>query len=138
MLRLYCYIVMLFLITACSGDEQPYHPIPSVPVDIQLNLTNLTYQQLTGQGWQYFSGGVKGIIVLKDNGIYRAFDRACTYQSAESCAQIDIHSSTLYLLDEGCCESTFDRTGAPTSGPASINLREYSVILDGDWLYIYN
>lgn len=125
-------------LSSCGEESLPYHPVPSVPVNIEFNLTNLQYQPLQQQGWQYLPGGVRGIVILKEGGIYRAFDRNCPYQPQESCAQVDMHSSTLYLIDEGCCESTFNKQGIPTGGPAAMSLREYSVTQDGNYLYIYN
>jgi hypothetical protein len=124
--------------SGCERESNLRHPVPYVPVNLEINLRLISNQPLQQQGYQYYGGGVRGIVVINQGGIYTAFERNCPYQPQDSCATVSMHSSTLYLEDANCCQSTFDKTGNPTSGPAKFGLLQYTTSVDGDYLYVYN
>lgn len=113
--------------------------VPHVIVNVEINLNDIDNVDLSQiGGYIYVEGGVRGIILRRESqDIYRAFDRNCTFQPADECAVVDMHSSGFYMEDT-CCNSTFDLSGFPTGGPAEYPLREYGVAVAGDILYIYN
>lgn len=127
---------LLVLVAACS-EEDPQAQIPFATVDIEINLQDLRYQSLHTEGWLYLNGGVRGIVLIKENTQYRAFERNCTYQPRDTCARVDMHSSGFYLIDD-CCKSQFDKTGNVTNGPASQPLLQYTTYQNGNFLIIRN
>lgn len=128
----------LWLLLACSSDDETISPIPVVPVYEEINLTNIQYQPLQNQGWIYLDGGYKGLLIIKDGNTYRVFDRACSYDFQEACGQADMDGSGFFIEDADCCESTFDLFGQPTGGPAQLPLQAYSAFVTGNQLIIQN
>lgn len=118
------------------GDD----PIPIVNFpDFVINLTAPEYQPLTINGGykEINSIGVRGVIVYRqDASTFRAFERNCPFRPNEACATVNVHSSSLYMVDP-CCNSTFAfSNGAPTGGVASRPLRQYTTQLSGFQLTI--
>jgi hypothetical protein len=122
---------------ACTPDLSDAN-IPFVPfTPIQINLNLPDYNSLrTNGGYKYIDGGVRGIILYhKSNSEYFAFERNCSYHPNDACATVDVHISTLYMLDP-CCNSTFDFSGKPSGGIAWRPLRQYEVLVTGTDLTI--
>ncbi|EMR02664.1 Rieske (2Fe-2S) protein [Cesiribacter andamanensis] len=130
--------LMAMLFTACD-EEEPQGSIPYVPVYIEINLDDLRYQNLNSGGWVYLEGGIRGIVLIKESDSrYLAFERTCTYQPQEECARVEMHPTGIYLHDESCCGSQFDRRGQVLKGPASQPLRQYATARNGVYLIISN
>jgi hypothetical protein len=130
------YSVMLFS-AACTPDLSDAN-IPFSPFSpIQINLNLPAYNALrTNGGYKYIDGGVRGIILYhKSNSEYLAFERNCSYHPNDACATVEVHISTLYMLDP-CCNSTFDFLGKPSGGVAWRPLRQYEVLVTGTDLTI--
>jgi hypothetical protein len=127
---------MLFL-EACTPDLSdasiPFQPF----TQIQINLNLPDYNSLrTNGGYKYIDGGVRGIILYHKSGSeYFAFERNCSYHPNDACATVEVHISTLYMLDP-CCNSIFDFSGKPTGGVAWRPLRQYEVLVTGTDLTI--
>jgi hypothetical protein len=135
-------IILIFpLLQICGGCEQqaPEQSIPFAAVNIDINVTNLQYLDLQSNGgYVYLEGGYKGIIVYHEGGgVYRAFERACTFDPRSSCPPLVVDDSGLFLVHD-CCSSAFSFEGDPTGGPASQNLLQYAVFVDGNLLLIRN
>ena len=132
------FFILLFLALACQPAVED-SGIPNVDVNIEINLNdidNLALKQIGG--YKYIVGGVRGIIVRQESlNVYKAYDRNCTFQPLGLSSEVEIHSSGFYMEDLSC-ESTFDLSGFPTGGPAEFPLKEYSVSLAGDILFIFN
>ena len=113
--------------------------IPNVAVNIQINLQNITYSKLTVDGgWVYLNGGNRGIILYRASSTnFLAFERTCSYYPGNACARVRVAPSNFSLQDT-CCNSYFDFTGVPTSGPATLQLKQYLVTLNGYLLNITN
>ena len=141
MMRRYIYLFFfLFNFISSCDNNYPEERIPYVYVEVDINLNNLQYQDLRNPGgYVYYDAGYKGLIIYHEgNGIYRAFDRACTYDpNAANCDPIVIDDSGLFMIHK-CCKSTFSFNGNPTGGPASLNLVEYRTYVDGIYLKIRN
>jgi len=112
------YIFCLLSLAACNSSPID-DLIPNVPVNIELNLSdidNLALQQIGG--FVYLDGGVRGIILIRTSfDTYEAMDRNCTYQPTSSQAIVSMDSSGFFMEDKSC-QSTFNLSGIPTGGPA--------------------
>ncbi len=131
-------LLALCVTTACD-DNSSEDQIPPAIVNETINLTNQQYQNLQFIGGHTtIAGGVRGIILYRaSSDEYRAFERNCSFQPLESCARVMVESSGLFMIDT-CCNSSFDFSGFPTGGPATLPLRVYNTLLEGDFLQITN
>jgi len=135
----FCAIICF---SAC--EEQPINEtIPFSFVNHDINLDLIQYQSLRNLGGYIYldeqgNSGYRGIIVYNEgNGIYKAFERACTFDPHGTCDPIVVDESGLFLIHT-CCKSTFDFNGNPTGGPASLHLLQYLTVQDGIYLKIRN
>ena len=134
------FVILTFAFFSCDR-EQIDERIPFSIVNQDINLNLIQYQDLRNIGGYVYieegtNAGYKGIIVYHEgNGVYKAFERACTYDP--DCDPIVVDDSDLFLLHE-CCNSTFNFNGNPMSGPASLDLLQYAAIVDGIYLKITN
>ena len=126
------------LLIACESSG-PEDQIPAAIVNETINLTNQQYLSLQFVGgYVTISGGVRGIIIYHaPNGQYRAFEQNCSFEPLNTCARVEVDGSGLFLIDS-CCTSTFNFDGFPTGGPASLPLRLYNTIVQGNLLTIIN
>lgn len=130
-------ILAVSVLSTCSPDlsDDPIPPATFADIFINLSLPENLVLNTNGNS-QYFSGGVRGIIVHRVNAsTYRAFERNCSFQPNNACATVGVHVSTLFMEDS-CCGSTFNFTGDPTGGPAWRPLRQYQTILNGNELTV--
>ena len=135
----HCLTLSIVLLSSCKPDLSD-DPIPeAIFSDIRLNLFLPEYNSLRNDGGTFSipDKGVRGIFVYRKNStIYFAYERNCSFQPADACATIDIHSSNLFMIDS-CCSSSFDfEDGSPTGGPAWRPLRKYRTYLTGNELTI--
>ena len=137
-IRLKIVLALLILLGACDSEELQ-DQIPPAIVNETINLTNQQFLNLQFiGGTATIPGGVRGIIIYRATiDEYRALERNCSYQPLESCAQVEVESSGLFLIDS-CCTSTFNFDGFPTGGPATLPLRLYNTSLQGNFLVITN
>jgi hypothetical protein len=107
--------------------------------DFVANLMAPEYQSLAVVGGykEINSIGVRGVIVYRLNAsTYLAFERNCSFRPNGACATVNVHSSSLYMVDP-CCNSSFSfDNGSPTGGMASRPLRQYATELVGSQLTI--
>jgi hypothetical protein len=132
------FLALAVMLSNCSPSEYddpvPYQPFP----DIQLNLNLPEYFPLKTKGAsKEIGGGIRGIIVYcQDVGVYRAFERNCSYHPNDACATVNVDNSKLFMIDP-CCGSQFDfSTGNPTGGVAWRPLQRYQTSYDGVMLII--
>jgi nitrite reductase/ring-hydroxylating ferredoxin subunit len=90
-------------------------------------------------GWEYLSGGSRGIIVYRTSQTeFKAYDRHCTFQPSETCALVSVDPNNLTATDD-CCGSSFLLTdGTVSKPPASVPLKEYNTFFDGIQLRVTN
>lgn len=134
--RIFCGIVLCFLgLPSCDPQRQDLIPYAFVEIDINLNLT--TYLDLHRDGgFVYELGGVKGIIIYRESAtVYRAFEQNSPVNAVNVCAIVEVDQSGLFLIDH-CSSATFDFEGNPSNGISAFPLRQYTTILDHNWLYI--
>jgi hypothetical protein len=130
---------LVVLLASCQPDMSD-DPIPFVAFpDFVANLMAPEYQSLAVVGGykEINSIGVRGVIVYRLNAsTYLAFERNCSFRPNEACATVNVHSSSLYMIDP-CCKSSFSfDNGSPTGGVASRPLRQYDTQLVGSELTI--
>ena len=132
------YVLVIWCAFACDSTD-PEDQIPAAIVNETINLTNQQYMSLQFVGGHVnINGGVRGITIYRaSTEEYRAFERNCSFQPLDACARVEVDGSGLFFTDP-CCNSTFDFNGFPTGGPASLPLREYIVLRDGNFLTIVN
>lgn len=140
--KLFRFLALTFLLTSITlgcSDSDEEGSIPFVFVDEIINLNNFEFLPLKTLGGSVtINAGVRGIIIYREsNSVYRAFEKNCTYQSQNTCADVEVDQSELFLIDP-CCGSKFDFQGFPLEGPATIPLLEYRSTLSGNTLRISN
>ena len=137
--RLLALSFLLMSITSGCEDSDDGNRIPFVFVDETINLNNFEFLPLkTLGGFVTINAGVRGIIIYREsNSVYRAFEKNCSYEPQNECADVEVDQSGLFLIDP-CCTSKFDFQGFPTEGPATRPLLEYDSRLSGNTLRISN
>jgi hypothetical protein len=139
MLRAY-FILFIALVGFISCErELPEETIPPTLVSEDINITYVQNVNLTNiGGYIYYDAGYRGLIIYHEgNGVYQAFERACTYDPRSDCEAVEVDESGLFMKHT-CCNSTFDFHGNPTGGPATFRLIQYLVYVDGNYLKIRN
>lgn len=96
---------------------------------ITVDLTNNDFADLQTIGGFAYSGNI--IIIRSGENSYLAFSKICTH---EGCTVAYNHSEG--ELPCPCHGSVFSTSGAVLEGPASANLKQYSVSKSGDVLTI--
>lgn len=112
-----------------SDDQIPYQPFP----DIVFNLNLPDNFALKSKGSvKLVNGGVRGIIIYcPEAGVYKAYERNCSFHPNDACATVNVDNSTLFMTDP-CCGSTFEfATGNPTGGAAWRPLQQYRATYNG-------
>jgi nitrite reductase/ring-hydroxylating ferredoxin subunit len=132
-------LCLLAFFASCNQDLSD-DPIPEAFfADLILNLNLPEYNSLRNDGGIFSipDKGVRGIFVYRKSATsYIAYERNCSFQPADACATVDVHSSNLFMIDS-CCNSSFDwEDGTRTGGPAWRPLRRYRTFLTGTELTI--
>lgn len=142
MFKTFIYSVLfIFVISTSCVDPIVDEKIPYSYVDMNLNLNLIQYQNLRNLGGYVYippgdNSGYKGIIVYHEgSGVYKAFERACTYDPFSDCDPVEVDDSGIFMIHK-CCDSSFNFNGNPTSGPASLDLLRYRTFVDGIYLKI--
>ncbi|MBR4787162.1 MAG: hypothetical protein IK013_04715 [Bacteroidales bacterium] len=134
-------LVLVLLLPFLSGCTYYNHPtIPNRPVDFTIYPNDVMYYRLnTYGGYEYFTGGVNGIIVYRlDEWTFLAYDRACSYDYEEPASWLFVAPDGLRLVDS-LCGSTFNiLDGSVLSGPAKWPARKYKTRYDGMKLRVYS
>lgn len=126
------------LLLSCEDNEN--NGVPLVATNIIIQINDPAYQNLsTVGGWEYITGGSRGIIVYRlSTTEFKAYDRHCTFQPSSTCALVSVHPNNISATDN-CCGSSFSlQNGSVTSPPAAAPLKEYITHFDGSILRITN
>jgi nitrite reductase/ring-hydroxylating ferredoxin subunit len=113
--------------------------VPDVYVDLYVSATDPAFSPLNAtNGYQYFSGGSKGILVFrKSQSEFMAYDRHCTYNVSDGNI-IEVDASGIIAIDKTCSSKFLLTDGSVNQGPASVPLKRYQTAFDGSLLHIYN
>jgi len=135
--RLLCILIFLFIL-GCTDEEN--NNIPFAEVNQQISLNDPAFNNLqTVGGWVMIGGGSRGIILYRlSQTEIKAYDRHCTYQPSNVCALVSVDANNFTATDP-CCGSSFLLTNGDVSNPpASIPLKQYNAIIEGNQLFITN
>lgn len=132
--------VLFFL--SCSDNNNPViqDPLPPVLIDETFNLNNQEFLDLNiiGNTVTLDNYGSRGIIIYRaSEREYRVFERHSPYRYQEDCAVVDVDDSNLFMI-ERCDGVNYDFFGEPISGNATLPLRRYPAVLDGNFLIVQN
>jgi len=127
------FIFLLLLVSfACKKNKS--HPITSVPIDITVDMSLPSYNDISSVGgWCYVNGGIKGIIVYRQSyDVFVAFERQSPEDPENTCASGLVPNADNFLqLDDPCSSARFSLyDGSPISG-SDWGLRKYETIWDG-------
>lgn len=125
--------------SACRKDEEQVNGIPNVMVNVQININNPAYFDLSiPGGWVYHAAGSRGLILYRRNTTdIIAMDRHCPYRPQDGCA-VSVDESGIVAEDD-CCGSRFSINDASVlEGPAAQSLRTYNTTFDGTILMVFN
>ena len=140
------FIVLTFLfflagIPGCKDDMES--TVPYVPVNFNLNPTNLIELNIAGGSVYLKNLGHGGIIVFRDltdePNPFLAYDATCTYEVSPSC-RVEVEEGS-GLAECPCCHSKyvlFSASGSPTNGPAKEPLKQYHTSYSGGIINIKN
>jgi nitrite reductase/ring-hydroxylating ferredoxin subunit len=139
--RIYTGIILfvtILFIASCKKDEKDY--VPNVYVNFQIDPNSTMYLSLNQVGgWAYVTGGVKGIIVYReDQEVFKAYDRACPYDYDVTGSLVYVEPSGLTLIDSLCKSRYIITDGSVLNGPTTKGLKAYKTSYDGRLLYVYN
>ena len=143
MYKVIVFALLFLTATSSCNEENSDLRIPYAFVNQDLNLNLIQYQELRNLGGYIYmdpgdNSGYKGLVVYHEgNGVYKAFERACTFDPLADCDAIIVDDSGLFMIHK-CCNSSFNFNGNPTGGPASLNLLQYATYVDGIYLKIRN
>lgn len=135
---LFILALSLPLLFGCTFYNHP--TIPNAHVDFTIYPNDAMYYRLnTFGGYEYFTGGVNGIIVYRlDAWTFMAYDRACPYDWEEPGSWLYVAPDGLRLVDS-LCGSTFNiLDGNPLGGPSEYPCRRYNTRFDGMRLRVYS
>ena len=128
-------LCLILLSTNLGCKKNSFHPVPSLALDVTIDINLPSYINLTGvSGYAYVNGGSRGVIVYR-RGIddFIAFDRHSPADVNGDCPQAltpDINNF-LMLLDT-CYNASFSLyDGSPISN-SDFGLRQYQTIWDGN------
>ena len=134
MMKTKCLILfMAFFVLACES-QQPEIPYRKVRFNVSIPSTQLNYVG----GYEYFTGGVSGIVVYRsDMNSYLAYDRACPHDWQDG-GRVEVINS-IFLYDSLCGSMFNILDGSPIGGPATGFLRPYSTYVEDEFtLRVYN
>jgi cytochrome b6-f complex iron-sulfur subunit len=111
----------LSCLTSCSKDDV------SAPTNVDFTI-DLTKNLLTNGSYLVQNG----VIVAKtSSGNYIAFQAACSHEGQ----QLVYTGAQFYCSKHG---AQFSNTGSVTSGPTSVNLKQYNTLVTGTNLRVYS
>jgi len=116
-------LAILFVLAVSSLDrcKKDSSTIPAVYVDFYVYLSQPDNIKLNAVGgWEYFTGGVKGVIVYrKSSNEFVAYERSCPYDPNASNARIEVDSSNIIAVDRNCGSKFNMLDNSILNGPAT-------------------
>ena len=113
------------LLASCMGGCKKDSGSTATTVDFTLDLTQPANAALTTAGGFLYSNGV--IVAKTNSGSIIAVSSACTHEGTN--VQYQASGSRFHCPNHG---ANFSESGAVTQGPATTNLKQYSVTVSGN------
>lgn len=137
-------LTVVFILAGSQGCKDDYEStVPYVPVDYNLNPSNIIELNIPGGSYYLPRQGYSGIIIFRDlvdsQNPFLAYDATCTYELSNTCHVIASDASG--IVECPCCGSRFilfGGNGNPTNGPAVEPLRQYRTFYSGSLINIRN
>lgn len=137
-------LTAFFILAGSQGCKDDYESvIPYVPIDFNLNKSNIIELNIDGGSFYLPNIGYGGIIVFKDmtdnQNPYLAFDATCTYEVSSSIRVETAQGNVVAKCPK--CGSEFilmGGTGSPVKGPAIEPLKQYHTFYSGNLINIKN
>ncbi|MGE5393586.1 MAG: hypothetical protein ACM3P1_02525 [Candidatus Saccharibacteria bacterium] len=137
-------LTVLFIMAGTQGCKDDYESvIPYVPVDFNLNKSNIIELNIDGGSFYLPNLGYGGIIVFKDmtdsQNPYLAFDATCPFEISPTYRVVTTQGSGVAKCTK--CGSEFilmGGTGSPIKGPATKPLKQYRTSYSGALINIRN
>lgn len=132
--------ILSILLISCDKDNGD-SPVPYVPINRSLTLSNPQYNALFGiGGYVILPGeGAGGVIAVRatDDQIF-AFDLQCTKDVHDENSATHPDDSDLFLECDVCHSQWLLLNGQLNEGPATFPLLQYQTTFDGFIVKIYN
>lgn len=112
------------LFSACSKDDDM-----DDPGEIRIDLNHSGSAALQSVGGFIYTGNI--IVIRTGTSTYMALSKICTHEGFT--VSYNHSNNQIICTNHG---SVFTTSGAVVTGPATTNLRTYSVTVDGDMLII--
>ena len=136
------FLLNILLLSSCGKDN---NPVPDVQVNFKASLA-AELPRLTQPGGVELvdkiaggANGVAGLVLYNKNGVYLAFDRCSTVNPEKLCA-VTWQEGWGALVKDPCSGAYFDLSvgAAASSAPAEKSLRQYTVIVEGNYIRVVN
>ncbi|MDQ3190152.1 MAG: hypothetical protein M3Q58_01010 [Bacteroidota bacterium] len=138
--RVFAILIIIFgSFLSCQRRDE--HPVPYVPVNITLHVSDPEFFNLNAVGGStQLTGGSRGILVYrKTEDEFMAYDRHCTYDSNNPLSVVMLDPGNSFsAIDTSCTSQFFLIDGSVQKGPAQFPLRQYQTTFDGVKLNIFN
>lgn len=137
-LKYYFLLPVITLFFTCKKEHQY---VPNVYVNLTIYVNDQQHSALqVVDGWKYFEGGNKGVIVYrKSQNEFAAYERTCPYKPEEANSIVAVDTSNnIIMKDESCTAQFLLSNGDPISGPAVIPLKQFRCTFDGTVLRVTN
>ena len=131
--------LIVFCLTNCRDKNKGTSTVPYVPVNINININQPDFFDLTVvTGWVYVTGGSRGIVVYrKSENEFIALERHATFEVQNNCAVTVMPDGV--ILDDPCSDSQWlIMDGTIVNGPANTPLMTYNTSFNNPYLSITN
>ncbi len=138
-MRLILFILVLGCVLVCAGCRDREALIPVVDVNINININEPQFFDLSiPTGYAYVVGGSRGIIVYRlGENEFIALERHSPHNVEDNC-QVFVKEDGL-LIEDPCSGSQWLITdGSIVNGPTAFALRVYNTTFSAPILTIYN
>lgn len=131
---------MMLFVLSCRATRR--NPVPSVPVDILINISLPEYIDLQNVGsYAFVNGGSKGIIVYRvSQEQFIAFDRHSPADASFNCPMpLTPREDNFLELSDSCSTARFSLLDGSAIEGSDVGLRQYMTYFDGSSkVRIYN
>jgi len=132
MKKILCFVLLLPLLFACSGDDYRYTtrylPNYNFSIDIDMSLPLYTDLLYTGNAKKITVAGIgiNGVIVMNTGSGYSAWEASCPNQELSNCSSLTINGVNAVCPCDEVEYSLF--TGQATT-PVEFPLKPYRVVV---------
>ena len=134
------FLVLSFIYIAFSACNKNEDKLPYATINYSFYLSDPAFFKLNSiEGSAFIENeGINGVLVYRKSlEEIVAYDGNCTYKPEDRCGVQLVENEQ--SAKDSCCGSVFQLfDGNPISGPASLPLYDYRVLIDNDRVIIIN